>query len=205
VGDAAFEARTYLGEADARKQWVERYVAGRWVPGVEITGEITFDGALPGGGAKLGYEALSRAIARREGQDLVVTVSGAATLTSQLAPLTQRTLPVVLPPDYAPRHDQRTITITAPEGFAFADLPPGGEESGGEFGRARLDFERVPGQANVVVVKRSLVFDLSTISLEKYPKWRGWLQRVDGLMHRVVRLVPADGKAATQPTATKKP
>jgi hypothetical protein len=205
VGDAAFETRTYLGEADARKQWIERYVASRWVPGVEITGDITFDGALPGGGAKLGYEALSRAIARREGQDLVLTVSGAATLTSQLAPLTQRTLPVVLPPDYAPRHDQRTITITAPEGFAFADLPPGGEEPGGEFGRARLDFERVPGQANVVVVKRTMIFDLSTISLEKYPKWRGWLQRVDGLMHRVVRLVPADGKAGAQPTATTKP
>jgi hypothetical protein len=203
VGDAAFETRTYLGEADARKQWVERYAASRWVPGIEITGDITFDGALSNGGAKLGYEAVSRAIARREGQDLVLNVSGAATLTSALAPLTQRTLPVVLPPDYAPRHDQRTITIVAPEGYAFADLPPGGEELGGEFGRARLDFERVPGQANVVVVKRSLIFDLSTISLDKYPKWRAWLQRVDGLMHRVVRLVPADAAKAGSPTAAR--
>jgi hypothetical protein len=42
-------------------------------------------------------------------------------------------------------------------------------------------------------VKRSVVFDMSTIPVEKYEKWRSWLQRVDGLMHRMVRLVP-DGK-----------
>ncbi|MEO5728785.1 MAG: hypothetical protein ABI134_10005, partial [Byssovorax sp.] len=72
-------------------------------------------------------------------------------------------------------------------------LPPGGDEPGGEFGRAHLEFARAAGK-NAVVVKRSVVFDLSTIPVEKYAKWRGWLQRVDGLMHRMVRLVP-DGTA----------
>jgi len=46
-----------------------------------------------------------------------------------------------------------------------------------------------------VTVRRSIVFDLSTIPVDKYPKWRAWLQRTDGLMHRMVRLVPL-GKAA---------
>ena len=38
----------------------------------------------------------------------------ATTLTSQLAPLVHRTLPVVLPPRVAPGHQTRTITIVAP-------------------------------------------------------------------------------------------
>ena len=45
------------------------------------------------------------------------------------------------------------------------------------------------------MVTRSVVFDLATIPVDKYAKWRSWLQRVDGLMHRTVRLVPA-GKPA---------
>ena len=67
----------------------------------------------------------------------------------------------------------------------------GGEENGGEFGRAKLEFSRVGG--NTVLVKRSVTLDLSTIPVDKYAKWRAWLARVDGLMHRMVRLVPANG------------
>ncbi|MDC0740171.1 transglutaminase domain-containing protein [Polyangium mundeleinium] len=202
VGDAAFELRTNLVEPDARKQWAETYLTGKWVPGVELKGEVGFDGALPGGAAKLSYEATSQGIARREGNELVVPVSDTATLTSQLAPLSSRTLPVVLPPSLAPRHETRAITIVPPEGYVFAELPPGGEEAGGEFGRAKIEFS--PGEGGAVVVKRTLVFDLSTISVDKYTKWRAWLQRVDGLMHRVVRLVPGDAsKTAPQKTAEK--
>jgi hypothetical protein len=56
-------------------------------------------------------------------------------------------------------------------------------------------------------VKRTTVFDLSTIPIEKYAAWRGWLQRVDGLMHRMVRFVPAAGadKAAPEGAAKLSP
>jgi hypothetical protein len=41
-----------------------------------------------------------------------------------------------------------------------------------------------------VVVKRKVVFDMSTIPVDKYDAWRAWLQRVDTLLHRSVRFVP---------------
>jgi hypothetical protein len=45
------------------------------------------------------------------------------------------------------------------------------------------------------LVKRTVVFDMSTIPLEKYDAWRAWLQRVDALLHRSVRFAPASVKA----------
>ena len=193
TGDAAFELRMNLKQADARSQWVEQYLASGWFPTVQVQGDVAFKPDLPRGVATLGYGAHSEGLARREGEELAVPVAETSTLTSQLAPLVKRTLPVVLPPRLAPGHETRAITIFAPPGFTFADLPPGGDEPGGEFGKAHLEFAKAGGK-NAVVVKRSVVFDMSTIPVEKYAKWRGWLQRVDGLMHRMVRLVP-DGKA----------
>jgi transglutaminase superfamily protein len=193
TGDAAFELRMNLKQADARSQWVEQYLASGWFPTVQVQGDVAFKPDLPRGVATLGYGAHTEGLARREGEELAVPVAETSTLTSQLAPLVKRTLPVVLPPRLAPGHETRAITIVAPPGFAFADLPPGGDEPGGEFGKAHLEFARASGK-NAVIVKRSVVFDMSTIPVEKYAKWRDWLQRVDGLMHRMVRLVP-DGKA----------
>ncbi len=192
-GDAAFELRMNLKQADARTQWVEQYLASGWFPTVQVTGDITFKTDLPKGIAVLAYGAHSEGLARREGDELAVPLAETSTLTSQLAPLVKRTLPVVLPPGLAPGHQTRTITIVPPPGFAFAELPPSGEVAGGEFGKARLDFKR-DARKNAVVVTRSVIFDLATIPVDKYAKWRDWLQRVDGLMHRTVRLVP-DGKA----------
>jgi hypothetical protein len=192
TGDAAFELRMNLKQADARSQWVEQYLASGWFPTVQVQGDVAFKPDLPRGVATLGYGAHSEGLARREGEELAVPVAETSTLTSQLAPLVKRTLPVVLPPRLAPGHETRAITIYAPPGFVFADLPPGGDESGGEFGKAHLEFAKAAGK-NAVIVKRSVVFDMSTIPVEKYEKWRSWLQRVDGLMHRMVRLVP-DGK-----------
>jgi hypothetical protein len=189
TGDAAFELRMNLKQADARSQWVEQYLASGWFPTMQVKGDIDFKQDLPKGVAALRYGAHSEGFARREGEELAVPIGEASPLTSQLAPLVKRTLPVVLPPNLAPGHASHTITIVAPQGYTFADLPPGGDEAGGEFGRAHLAFERAPGKDRVIV-KRSVVFDLSTIPLDKYPKWRGWLQRVDGLMHQMVRLVP---------------
>jgi hypothetical protein len=99
---------------------------------------------------------------------------------------------VVLPPNLAPGHQTRAITIVPPPGYTFAELPPNGEVAGGEFGKARLDFKL---RKNAVVVTRSVVLDLATIPVDKYARWRAFLQSIDGLMHRTVRLVP-DRKAA---------
>jgi transglutaminase-like putative cysteine protease len=215
-GDAAFELRTNLGQADAQAQWVEQYLAYGWFPTIQVKPQVTFNGDLPKGAAMLGYEASSEGLARREGNELAVRLAPGQTLTSQLAPLVKRTLPVVLPPGVAPGHQTHTITVVAPQGYAFADLPPSGEEPGGEFGTARLDFKRGKA-ANSVVVNRTIVFDLSTIPQAKYAKWREWLQRSDGLMHRMVRLVPTgeavkpgaapavSGPGATPPTKAKSP
>lgn len=199
-GDAAFELRMNLKQPDARGQWVEAY-ASNWFPTVQVTGDVQFKPDLPRGVAQLAYAAHSDGLARREGAEIAVPIAEASTLTSQLAPLVKRTLPVVLPPRLAPGHETRNITIIAPPGFTFADLPPNGDVPGGEFGRARLEFSKAAGKKNAVVVKRSVVFDLSTIPVDKYAKWRGWLQRVDGLMHRMVRLVP-DDKASAPRVAT---
>ncbi|WP_437982528.1 transglutaminase domain-containing protein [Sorangium sp. So ce117] len=189
IGDAAFELRSNLAEADARAQWVEQYLAYGWFPTVDVKPKVAFQADLPHGAATLEYEARSEGLARREGAELSVPLSGASTMTSQLAPLVKRTLPVVLPPSFAPRHHSRTITITAPPGYAFAELPPGGDENGGAFGRATISFAKVPGK-NAVVVKERVILDQSTIPVAQYAAWRGWLQRVDGLLHRMVRLTP---------------
>jgi transglutaminase-like putative cysteine protease len=194
MGDAAFELRMNLKQPDARAQWVEQYLASGWFPTVQVTGDISFEPDLGRGAATLKYGAHTDGFARREGRELAVPLAESSTLTSQLAPLVKRVLPVVLPARLAPGHETRTITIVAPPGYTFADLPPNGEVKGGEFGRAKLEFKRALGK-NAVVAKRSVVFDLSTIPVEKYAKWRGWLQQVDGLMHRTVRLVPDDRTA----------
>jgi hypothetical protein len=106
---------------------------------------------------------------------------------------------VVLPARLAPGHETRTITIVAPPGYTIAELPPNGDVAGGEFGKAHLEFKRAAGK-NAVVVKRSVVFDLERIPVAKYAAWRSFLQRIDGLMHRTVRMVP-DEKSAPRTVA----
>jgi hypothetical protein len=60
---------------------------------------------------------------------------------------------------------------------------------------------------------------MSVVPVEKYDKWRAWLQRVDRLMHQTVRLLPppdakkgdiaakisTDPKKADVPTKTDAP
>ena len=98
---------------------------------------------------------------------------------------------MVLPPQLAPSHQARTVRVTAPAGFEWGALPPGGEENGGEFGRAKLDVSVDPKNPRVVVIKRTVVFDQHQIGVDKYPAWRAFIQRVDALMHKSVRAVPA--------------
>jgi hypothetical protein len=139
------------------------------------------------------WHAKSNGFARHEGFELVVPLSPAQTTASQLAPLVRRTLPVWLPPEVAPRREARTIRVIAPRGWSFEPLPPGGDENGGNFGRARLDVTRDSSNPQAIVAKRTLVIDQSVISVQDYPKWRAWVQRVDALMHKAVRLAPTAG------------
>jgi hypothetical protein len=191
TGDDAFWMRTYLTEPGPRAQWVEEHLVGPWFPTVEVDKKVDFQGDLARGGATTRWRARSSGLARHEGQELVVPLSPSQTTASQLAPLVNRTLPVWLPPYIAPRKESRTIRVVAPAGYAFEPLPPGGDENGGAFGRAHLEVTRDPRDPRTVVVRRTVVFDRSEIAVEDYPKWRAWVQRVDALMHRSVRLIPA--------------
>jgi hypothetical protein len=191
TGDSAFWLRTYMTEADARPQYVEDALVGGWFSGLDVGKKVEFLGDMAGGQAKVGYGAHSDNFARIERGELVVPLAQSSTLTSLLAPLTRRTLPVVLPPHLAPSQQVRTMRITAPAGFEWGDLPPGGEESGGEFGRAKLEVSRDARDPRTLVVRRTVVIDQHQIPVEKYAAWRAFLQRMDALLHRSVRAVPA--------------
>jgi len=191
-GDDAFWLRTYLTERGSRAPWVEEHLVGPWFPTVEVDKRVDFQGDLPLGAATVRWRATSSGLARHEDDELVVPLSPSQTTASQLAPLVRRTLPVWLPPHIAPRREARTIRVVAPRNWTFDGIPPGGDENGGSFGKAHLDVVR---EGNAIVVHRTVVFDQSTISVAEYPKWRAWVQRVDSLMHRSVRLMRTAGDA----------
>jgi hypothetical protein len=157
---------------------------------VQVEPEIGFKSDLPQGEVQVSYKARSLALGRAEGQDLVVTLAPPFTMTSQLAPLTRRTLPVVLPSNLAPSRTERRVLILAPEGMRVGALPSGGVAAGGDFGSAKLDIE-VQQDGRAVLLTRSVVFDQDTIPVDRYEAWRAWLTQVDALMQRSVRFVPA--------------
>jgi hypothetical protein len=191
TGDDAFWMRTNLTEPGARAQWVEDRLVGTWFPTVEVDRSVDFHGDLPGGAASVRWRARSDGLARHEGAALVVALSPAQPMASQLAPLLHRSLPVWLPPHMAPRKESRKLRVVAPKGWAFEAIPPGGSEDGGPFGSARLDVSRDPADARAVLVKRTVVLDQSAIAPSDYPRWRAFIQRVDALMHKTLRLSPA--------------
>ena len=187
-GDSAFWLRTSASQPDARAQYVEDNLVGPYLPTVVVDKQIDFKGDLSRGHAWVKYKAHSDGLTRHEQAQLVVPLSRGASLASQLAPLLTRTLPVSLPPQLAPSHRARTERIVAPAGFQWNDLPSGGDEDGGPFGRAHLEISRDKSDARAIVVKRVVVFDQSLIPVEKYGAFRAWLQRVDGLMRKTARL-----------------
>jgi transglutaminase-like putative cysteine protease len=190
LGDEAFWMRSYLTEQGARAQWVEDHLVGPWFSTVEVEKKVEFRGDLPRGAAEVKWRARSDGLARHEGPEMVLPLSPSQTTASQIAPLVKRTLPVWLPPNMAPRKESRTIRVVAPKGWRFEPLPPGGDENGGPFGRAHLEIAPDPRDPQALVVKRTMVFDQSVIGVDDYPKWRAWVQRVDSLMHKAVRLEP---------------
>ena len=194
TGDAAFWLRSNLSQAEARAQYVEDALVGPWFPTVEVDKKIDFKGDLPGGQSLVKYKAKSRGLARQEGKDLVVSLSPSNTYGSTLAPLVERTLPVQLPPHLAPSHQNRTTRILAPPGFGWGPLPPGGDANGGAYGRAHIEITKDPKDARALLIKRSVVFDMHLIPVDKYATWRAFITQVDALMHKEVRLVPAGDK-----------
>jgi hypothetical protein len=194
IGDGAFWLRTALSQADARLNFVEGTLLGDWFPTVAVDKAIDFKGDLPHGEAWVRYKAKSEGLARHEEGELVVPLHRSSTLASQIAPLVTRTLPVQLPPSMAPSHETRTIRVTAPPGWAWSELPPGGDASGGDFGKAHLDIAADPKDPRTVVVTRSVSFDLDRIPVARYAPWRAWVQQVDALMHKALRLEKEQGK-----------
>ncbi|MDF2695061.1 MAG: Transglutaminase-like enzyme putative cysteine protease [Labilithrix sp.] len=186
-GDGAFWLRSNLSQAEARAQYVEDALVAPWFSTVDLDKSIDFKGDLANGQAVVKYKARSRGMARREGKDLVLPLSPAATYGSQIAPLPTRTLPVLL----APSHQNRTVRAVAPAGMAWGELPPGGDANGGDFGKAHLEVAKDPRDPRVLVIKRSVVFNQHLIPVDKYAAWRSWVQQVDSLMHKEVRLVEA--------------
>jgi hypothetical protein len=193
TGDDAFWMRTNLTEPGARAQWIEDRLVGPWFPTVEVDKKVDFQGDLPRGQASMKWKARSDGLARHEGNELVVPLSPSQPLAAQLAPLVKRTLPVWLPAYLAPRKESRTIRVVAPKGWSFEPLPVGGDEDGGAFGKAHLDVAKDPKDPRAIVVHRVTVFDQSSIGVDEYPKWRAWVQRVDALMHKAVRMEPSVG------------
>ncbi|MBX3209914.1 MAG: hypothetical protein KF764_33095 [Labilithrix sp.] len=190
-GDGAFWLRTNLSQAEARAQYVEDALVAPWFSTVDLDKTIDFKGDLANGQALVKYKARSRGMARREGKELVLPLSPAATYGSQIAPLPTRTLPVLLPSYFAPSHQNRTVRAVAPPGMAWGELPPGGDANGGDFGKAHLEIARDARDPRALVIKRSVVFNQHLIPVEKYAAWRSWVQQVDALMHKEVRLVEA--------------
>ncbi len=187
-GDSAFWLRTYASQPDARAQYVEDNLDSPYLPTVVVDKQVAFKGDLAGGQAWVKYKAHSDGLARHEQGQLVVPLSRGASLASQLAPLLTRSLPVSLPAQLAPSRRARSERLLAPPGFRWSELPAGGDENGGPFGRAHLEIARDKSDARAIVVKRVVVFDQSLIPVEKYAAFRAWLQKVDGLMHKTVRL-----------------
>jgi hypothetical protein len=186
-GDSAFFLRTSLKQAASGATWLERNHAIAELPQIEVLPQVAFNGEGVNGRATLKFKAKSAGLARREGNDLVVKLNYGVPSAQRLASLPKRLTPVVLPPHLAPSQDTVKIVLSAPAGYKLGELTPGGEVSGGPYGRASLSIEKGPN--NTIVVKRMFVLDQSTIPVKEYDAWRAFLLQVDALFRREVRFL----------------
>jgi hypothetical protein len=186
-GDSAFFLRTSLKQAASGATCLERKHSVAELPQIDVLPQVTFNGEGVNGRATLKFKAKSAALARREGNDLVVKLNYGVPSAQRLASLPKRLTPVVLPPHLAPSQDTVKIILSAPAGYKLGDLTPGGEVNGGPYGRASLSIEKGPN--NTIVVKRMFVLDQSTIPVKEYDAWRSFLLQVDALFRREVRFL----------------
>ncbi|MBI4957412.1 MAG: transglutaminase domain-containing protein [Myxococcales bacterium] len=189
TGDLAFMLRHALRQPDARAQWVEQHLVSDWFPAAKVAPDVSFDTSLPAGAALLGYHADVAALARREGEELIVTAASSMPFTTRLAPLVERTQPVLLPMQLAPRRYTSEIEIVPPDGFELAPLPPDVPEQTSPFGTVKLVYE--PGKKkDTVVLRREVGIVQGRIPVADYKAWRAWLQGIDRMMQLGVRFVP---------------
>jgi len=189
VGDSAFYLRTNLKQPDARAQWIERHLLNQWISSVTMDSKVSFEPELEGAAARVSYRATSRAFARREGRELVVSLAPVSSLTAQLAPLRRRTLPVVLPPGLAPRQHELSVELVAPAGYRFAEPPPDRAEGAATAGSSSVRYERSRDRRRMSI-KRRITFTTARINTTAYEAWRVWLQRTDAMFANGVRLRP---------------
>jgi hypothetical protein len=194
LGDSALLLRTNLRQPDARASWVEQQLLAGWFSAVELDPAVDFEPDLPAGAAEVKFRGRSERLGRREADDLVVELAPRMPLTAELAPLPRRSLPVVLPPSIAPRRHLLEVRIEAPKTLVFAELPPDGVEDGGPFGKATVSFVRSPERGaaggEVVLLRREIAIEQTRIEVAEYEAWRRWLQRIDRVAQRGVRLRP---------------
>lgn len=195
-GDAAFWLRSELQEAGARNNYVEDNLLGPIVSTAKLASEVSFVPELARGKAEVKYKAQAFALARRESDALVLGLSRDVSLTTTYAPLTTRTLPLLLPPDTAPSHDIREFVVKAPAGFSLASVPRAGEVKAIPFGKASVATRK--DARGRLVVRRELSLDQHRIEPQDYPAFRKFLQDADALLRQSVRF-------AVEPAANAKP
>ena len=121
--------------------------------------------------------------------------------TSELAPLVRAyAARSCLPPQLAPMPPGADDEGSPPRpGFAWVDrCRTGGDENGGDFGQGSTSTiaarcARRPNRHADHAQDASCSTPGRHHGREKYPSWRAWLQRVDALMHKTVRMAPAGG------------
>ena len=184
AGDHAFFARTNLSEPGARASFIEQSLVASFFPTIRVGDDAAFAGELPQGKARIRYEAISRGFARREGESLVISLARSMSLSSQLAPLPRRKLPLVLPSHWAPSHQKRKIRLLLPEGYESTEKEGRRETRSPRFGHAAITIAR---EGRALVVEQELTIDASTIEASDYPAFRAWLGEVDALFSRSLR------------------
>jgi hypothetical protein len=188
--DSAFFLRSNLREQATRAQWVEQNLIPSWIPQVELDPKVEFFPELTDGASRIKYQAQSGALARKEGNDLVVTLAASAGMASQLAALPKRTLPLMLPMQLAPSKQVTTIRLVAPSGYKPSVLPLDASETAGTFGSYQLKFALDPKQPTTVIIHRTMEINQQVIPVRDYPAWRAWLTRMDSQFRKYVRLIP---------------
>lgn len=125
--------------------------------------------------ARLKVKARAATFARREGEALSLPVGPAPRLTAELASLSTRKLPVVIPA-LTQREDEWTLKLPAGARIVRA---PAAEQLDTPFGRYSVAVEQSAGK---VVVRTMLALKKDRIAPSEYAAWRLFCERVDAAL-----------------------